>query len=86
MVSTCLCNVNINNDGNRLNNIHGFKLTIYIFYTKVHHTSVYSSFGTLPEWVIFHELVHTKVSQIRDVSKVEASWFLDIAPHYYSAK
>jgi hypothetical protein len=51
---------------------------------EVHHSSVYSRFGRLPEWVIFHELVHHKSAQIRDITKVEPRWLLEIAPHYYT--
>ena len=49
----------------------------------VHQTSIYHRFGTLPEWIIFHELVHIKESTARDITKVDPRWFLELASHYY---
>jgi ATP-dependent RNA helicase DDX35 len=49
----------------------------------VHHTSVFARFGAPPEWVVFNDIVHNKEALIRDISKIEPRWLLEIAPHYY---
>ena len=49
----------------------------------LHHTSVLSRFGAPPEWVVFNDLVHVKGALIRDVTRIEPRWFLEIAPHFY---
>lgn len=36
-----------------------------------------------PDWVMFHEVVHTSKQYMHDVSKVEPSWLLEVAPQYY---
>lgn len=49
-----------------------------------HHTSVIARFGALPEWVIFNDVVHSKQTLIREVTKIEPRWLMERAPHYYS--
>jgi ATP-dependent RNA helicase DDX35 len=52
---------------------------------EVHSTSVLSRFGAPPEWVIFHDVVHTNTAQIRDVTKIEPLWLLELASSYYDS-
>lgn len=51
---------------------------------SVHPTSVFARFGTPPEWVIYNEVIHSKCPQIRDVTRVEPLWLVDVAKHYYA--
>lgn len=49
-----------------------------------HTSSILSHFGAYPEWIIFHEAIHTKnMTQIRDVTRIDPMWLLEMAPHYY---
>ena len=48
-----------------------------------HHTSVVARFGAPPEWIVFSEIVHTKTTQIRDISKIDPNWLVELANHYY---
>ena len=50
----------------------------------LHPQSVFAKFGRLPEWIIFHDIVHAKSSQLREVTKIDPKWLIEIAPHYYS--
>lgn len=36
-----------------------------------------------PEWVMFHEVVHTNREYMHDISQIEPSWLLEVAPQYY---
>eukprot|EP00818_Percolomonas_sp_WS_P005251 CAMPEP_0117441260 /NCGR_PEP_ID=MMETSP0759-20121206/3544_1 /TAXON_ID=63605 /ORGANISM="Percolomonas cosmopolitus, Strain WS" /LENGTH=724 /DNA_ID=CAMNT_0005233111 /DNA_START=343 /DNA_END=2517 /DNA_ORIENTATION=+ len=36
------------------------------------------------EWVVFHEFVMTSKNWIRNVTKVEGDWLLELAPEYYN--
>lgn len=40
-------------------------------------------FKDSPEWVVFHELVHTSKEYMRNLIEVNAEWLVEIAPHYY---
>lgn len=51
----------------------------------LHSTSVLSKFGAPPEWIIFHDIVFTDSAQIRDVTKIEALWLLELAGSYYTS-
>lgn len=37
-----------------------------------------------PEWVIYHELVHTSEQFMRQVQEVDPKWLIQVAPHVYS--
>lgn len=52
----------------------------------LHPNSVYFNFGIPPEWVIFNDVVHSKTAQIREVTKIEARWLVEMAHHYYELK
>jgi hypothetical protein len=43
-------------------------------------------FGAPPEWVIFNEVVHSKHTMIREISKIDPRWLLEIASHYFTIK
>lgn len=36
-----------------------------------------------PKWVIFNEVVQTSKYYMRDVTAVESSWLVELAPHFY---
>uniref|UniRef100_A0A0P4WGX4 RNA helicase n=1 Tax=Scylla olivacea TaxID=85551 RepID=A0A0P4WGX4_SCYOL len=36
-----------------------------------------------PQWVIYHEVLHTTQAFMRDLTVIEPSWLLELAPHYY---
>ena len=46
----------------------------------IHPSSV---LDTKPKFVIFQEFIQTKQNYIRTVSKIDVSWWVNIAPHYY---
>jgi len=50
---------------------------------SLHPNSVYNKFGIPPDWVIFNDVVHSKTSQIREVTKIEPQWLIEMANHYY---
>jgi len=47
----------------------------------IHPSSVL--FKTVPEWVIFHEVVLTSKEYMRDVTSIEPIWLFELAPHFY---
>ena len=49
----------------------------------IHSNSVLSRFGAPAEWVVFNDVVFTTNAQIRDVSKIEPLWLLELASSYY---
>jgi ATP-dependent RNA helicase DDX35 len=51
-----------------------------------HPTSVLARFGAPPEWVIFNDVIHSKSAMIREVTRIEPTWLIDIASHYYMLK
>jgi ATP-dependent RNA helicase DDX35 len=48
---------------------------------SLHPSSILCSYP--PEWVMFNEVVHTTREYMHDISQIEASWLLEVAPHYY---
>eukprot|EP01031_Cornospumella_fuschlensis_P027321 gene27321-33006_t len=46
--------------------------------------SVVEQFGAPPEWVIYHEVIHSKATYIREISKIEPLWLHELAQHYYN--
>lgn len=51
-----------------------------------HPTSVVARFGTPPEWIVYNVISLAKVTQLREVSKIDPKWLLELAPHYYNIK
>lgn len=49
---------------------------------QVHPTSVL--FRGKPECIIFNELIQTSKKFIRNVTRIDYSWLIELAPHYYS--
>ena len=45
-----------------------------------------SLFQENPKWVLYFELVCTSREFMRQVCEIQASWLLEVAPHYYNAK
>ncbi|KAG7397116.1 ATPdependent RNA helicase [Phytophthora boehmeriae] len=53
---------------------------------QLHPTCVYYHMGTLPDWIVFHQSVLTTEEFVRDVSKIDPRWLVDLAPDFYRAK
>ncbi|KAL4173138.1 hypothetical protein KRP22_008293 [Phytophthora ramorum] len=53
---------------------------------QLHPTSVYYHMGTLPDWIMFHQSVLTTEEFVRDVSRIDPRWLVDLAPDFYRAK
>ena len=54
-----------------------------------YYTSVIAKFGSPPEWIIYNEMFFsndTVGTQIREISKIDPTWLLEYAKHYYSLK
>ena len=52
-----------------------------------HSSSVVAQLGSPPEWVIFGEVFLTKDEvQMREVSKIDPLWLVQLAEHYYTLK
>lgn len=51
-----------------------------------HPSSVVAGYGAPPEWVVYGEVVHSKATYIREVSKIEPLWLYELAKHYYNLK
>ncbi|GHJ87867.1 hypothetical protein NliqN6_4269 [Naganishia liquefaciens] len=50
---------------------------------NVHPSSVLFTRTAATGWVIFHEVVETSKSFIRDLTVIEQDWLVELAPHYY---
>lgn len=50
----------------------------------IHPTSVL--YTIMPEFVFYSEIVTTAKNYIKEVSKIEKSWILEVAPNYYEDK
>ncbi|WFD34304.1 RNA helicase [Malassezia cuniculi] len=48
-----------------------------------HPSSVFSSRRPESGWVVYHEVLHTAKSYMRDVCAIEQDWLVEMAPHYY---
>ena len=56
-------------------------------HVQLHSSSVLARYGAPPEWLVFNDLTHNqKVPQMRDASRIDPRWLLELAGHYYSAK
>lgn len=54
---------------------------------QIHYTSVMSKYGIPPEWILFHEVLHSKgITYIRELTKIDPMWLSDIASHYYNLR
>ncbi|XP_068232398.1 probable ATP-dependent RNA helicase DHX35 [Palaemon carinicauda] len=36
-----------------------------------------------PQWVLFHEVLHTSRVLMRDLTTIDPAWLLELAPHFY---
>ncbi|EGT41322.1 CBN-MOG-4 protein [Caenorhabditis brenneri] len=43
-------------------------------------------FEEMPRWVVYYELVFTSKEFMREMSEIESSWLLEVAPHYYKGR
>ncbi|XP_069740321.1 probable ATP-dependent RNA helicase DHX35 isoform X1 [Narcine bancroftii] len=64
----------------------GFYRTIRDDYElHIHPTSVL--YGEKePQWVVYNEIIQTSKYFMRDVTAIESSWLLELAPHFYQQK
>ncbi len=53
---------------------------------QAHPTSVVESFGAPPEWVLYTEVIRSKATYMREVSRIEPLWLHELAKHYYNLK
>ncbi|XP_032897762.1 probable ATP-dependent RNA helicase DHX35 [Amblyraja radiata] len=64
----------------------GFYRTIRDDYElHIHPTSVL--YGEKePQWVVYNEIIQTSKYFMRDVTAIESSWLIELAPHFYQQK
>ncbi|POM61893.1 Pre-mRNA-splicing factor ATP-dependent RNA helicase [Phytophthora palmivora] len=53
---------------------------------QLHPTSLYYHMGTLPDWIMFHQSVLTTEEFVRDVSRIDPRWLVNLAPDFYRTK
>ena len=41
-------------------------------------------FGSPPEWVVYHDVTYTSGAFIREVTRIDPRWLLELAPHFFS--
>ncbi|XP_069179731.1 probable ATP-dependent RNA helicase DHX35 isoform X3 [Procambarus clarkii] len=41
---------------------------------------------TQPQWVLFHEVLHTSQMFMRDLTVIDPTWLLELAPHFYEKR
>ncbi|XP_030068758.1 putative ATP-dependent RNA helicase DHX35 [Microcaecilia unicolor] len=49
---------------------------------RIHPTSVLYA-EKPPQWIVFNEVIQTAKFYMRDVTAIESSWLLELAPHFY---
>ena len=60
---------------------------MYFYFNNVlFFLSYHNRFGAPPEWVLFNEVVHSKQTMIRELTKIDPKWLLEIAGHYFTIK
>jgi len=52
----------------------------------IHPSSSLFKSEKLPRWILYHELVFTSDYFVRQVTEIDSSWLLQVAPHYYREK
>ncbi|EME29213.1 Probable pre-mRNA-splicing factor ATP-dependent RNA helicase mog-4 [Galdieria sulphuraria] len=52
----------------------------------IHPSSSLFKSEKLPRWILYHELVFTSDYFVRQVTEIDSSWLLEVAPHYYREK
>lgn len=65
---------------------HGFDVNQLSQILHVHPSSVMFTRQPSTGWVIFHEVVETTKSFMRDLTVVDEEWLVELAPHYYQFK
>lgn len=53
---------------------------------QLHPSSIYTNAGQLPNWIVFHQSILTSTEFIRDISKIDPRWLLEIAPDFYQTR
>ncbi|UKJ88367.1 DEAD-box family helicase [Theileria orientalis] len=64
--------------------VKGHYLLVKDYQSVVLHPS--STLQHSPQWVIYHEFIHTSKNYIRTVSDIKGEWLIDIAPHYFTTE
>ncbi|ETN82043.1 helicase protein [Necator americanus] len=68
----------------KLDNSGHYKTVKHKHTVQVHPNSCL--FEELPRWVVYYELVFTSKEFMREISQIESSWLLEVAPHYYKGR
>ncbi|CAB3409218.1 unnamed protein product [Caenorhabditis bovis] len=68
----------------KLDNTGHYKTVKHKHTTHPHPNS--SLFEETPRWVVYYELVFTSKEFMREMSEIESSWLLEVAPHYYKGR
>lgn len=52
----------------------------------MHPSSTLAKFGSPSEFVLFNQFVSTDLAYIRNCSKIDGKWLLELAPHFYTSQ
>lgn len=83
MITKCLVSGYFSNAA-RLQSDGSYKIIRGSHRLHIHPNSVLAKFP--PEWVIYHEVVSTSKDYMREVTKIEPKWLLEIAPDFYQVR
>ncbi|KAL3327742.1 hypothetical protein AABB24_035422 [Solanum stoloniferum] len=61
-----------------------YRVTLSGLIVQIHPSSVL--FRAKPECIVFNELVHTNHSYVRNVSRIDYLWLVELAPHLYTVQ
>ncbi|XP_060201491.1 pre-mRNA-splicing factor ATP-dependent RNA helicase DEAH10-like [Lycium barbarum] len=61
-----------------------YRVTLSGLIVQIHPSSVL--FRAKPECIVFNELVHTNHSYVRNVSRIDYLWLIELAPHLYAVQ
>ncbi|XP_049407759.1 pre-mRNA-splicing factor ATP-dependent RNA helicase DEAH10 [Solanum stenotomum] len=61
-----------------------YRVTLSGLIVQIHPSSVL--FRAKPECIVFNELVHTNHSYVRNVSRIDYLWLVELAPHLYAVQ
>lgn len=50
----------------------------------LHSTSVLAKYGAPAEWIVYNDVVITSEPFLRDCSRIQPLWLMELAPHFYA--
>lgn len=59
---------------------------LYIHPLSVLHSLVTQSAAPKPQWILYHDLIHTSKPYMRELSVVEPQWLQEMAPQFYELR